>query len=78
MNNTWLTINQVSEILGCSVQNVHYLVKGRYRKSARRKKFSEPVFRKVKYIKRGNILTTYLIHMSEVVHYINKHEGETA
>lgn len=70
MSNTWLTVTQVSEILECTVQNVHYLIKGRYRKSARRKKYTEPKFKKVKFIKRGN-MTTYLIHMSEVSQYIN-------
>jgi hypothetical protein len=71
MKDTWITVKQASEILECSVQNIHYLVKGRHRKHAKRKKIIPPILHSVKIIKRGTQMTTYLISLQELTNYLN-------
>lgn len=69
---TWISVKQASELLECSVQNIHYLVKGRHRKQARTKKIVPPIFKCVKAIRRGTKMTTYLLSLDEITNYINK------
>lgn len=69
---TWISVKQASELLECSVQNIHYLVKGRHRKHARTKKIVPPIFKSVKAIRRGTKMTTYLLSLDEITNYINK------
>jgi hypothetical protein len=75
MSATRITIQQASELLECSIQNVHYLVKGRYRKNAKRKKIVYPILKDVKIVKRGSKLSSYLLSLEEVTNYLNK-KGE--
>lgn len=65
----WLSVSEVAKLIGCSVQNVHYLIKGRVRPNAKRKKISSQRFKKVKTTKIGQNLISYHIHISEVEKY---------
>lgn len=75
MSATRITVQQASELLECSIQNIHYLVKGRYRKNAKRKKIVYPILKDVKIVKRGSKLSSYLLSLEEVTNYLNK-KGE--
>lgn len=73
MKDTWITVKQASEILNCTVQNIHYLVKGRHRKQAKRKKIVPPILTSIKTIRRGTKMTTYLLSLEEITNYLNTH-----
>jgi anthranilate/para-aminobenzoate synthase component II len=70
----WLTIKQVAEMVGCTVQNAHNLVRGRIEPKAKRRKIVPPVFREVKILKRGTRYNTYLVNSNEVSNYIQTKE----
>ncbi len=70
----WLSVSEVARILDCTIQNVHYLIKGRIRPNAKRKKMSFPKFQKVKTTKIGHNLISYSIHITEIENYLQKGE----
>jgi hypothetical protein len=66
----WLSVAEVAEIIGCSIQNIHYLIKGRYRPQAKRKKISPRRFLKTQTRKTNKNNLVYFIHKSEIEKYL--------
>lgn len=65
----YITMQEAAEILECTVQNIHYLVRGVYRSKAVRKKIVPPKFNRVKVTYRGTKYFNYLISKEEVINY---------
>lgn len=76
MTEQFYTVTEASKLLNCTVQNVHYLIKGRWRKNAPRVRYRKPIFENVIKI-RGKRYSTYLIHADEITNYLKKQNGET-
>ncbi len=66
----WLSVSECAKILGCSVQNIHYLIKGRVRPQAKRRKISPRRFLKIKTKKSAKSAIIYYIHISEIESYL--------
>ena len=64
----WLNVKEAAEFLECSPQNIHYLIRGLFRKNAKRKKIVPPKLKKVKFIQRGKY-TSYLVSREELTNY---------
>ncbi len=77
-NEEWLTVKEVATLLGCTPQNVHHLINGVYRPTARMKKITPPKINNVKTIMKGKYYVTYLINKQDVEEYLSKYKGETA
>lgn len=69
----WYSVSEVAKILQCSIQNVHYLIKGRFRPLAKRRKISPRRFLKTQTRKTNRNTLVYFIHKSEIEKYL---EGE--
>lgn len=68
----YISMQEAAKIIGCTVQNIHYLVRGAYRSKAVRKKIVPPKFNNVKTSYRGKKYLTYLVSKEEVINYKNK------
>lgn len=69
MTDEFFTVTEASKMIGCTVQNIHYLIKGRWRKNAPRVRYRKPVFENVIKI-RGQRYSTYLIHIDDIQNYL--------
>lgn len=67
----FISMKEAAEILGCTIQNVHYLVRGAYRSQAIRKKLVPPKFHNVRTTYRGRKYLSYEISKEEVINYKN-------
>lgn len=75
MRQNYYSVTEAAELLGCSVQYVHYLIKGRWRKYEDYIRFTKPVFKNVIEISNSPHNSRYMIHASDIAQYLtNKKE----